>query len=278
MLSSPMVAIVFFLVVYAAGGLVEVFADLFIRRLTGNTAWAINAPKYMFQKTNKFFRPILKALAYYPGIGFILYAEWAKAFIGKSSYKWIDLDKQLRPRAREHLKSLPDIVREGIKDPFGGYGDLPWRYFSSHGVDHDVRALARKLENRNKDVLVVVTALLIAANVVFLTQAPEFFANGRDGAQNSATVIQEPQHAVTGEEANKKEVKAVKKGFVVIQMLMLILVFFLGSYFLLTRQSLLTIIEYDSLSAQGNKIGVDHNNAMHPTTIVAGAPAVSGDR
>ena len=250
-LSSPMVAIVFFLLVYAVGGLVEVLADLFITRLTGNTAWAIISPKYMFQNKHKLIRPILRMFAYYPGIAFLLYIEWGKAFAGKSSYEWKELEKELKPKARDHLEQLPDIVKDGIKDPFGKYEDLPWRYFSSHGANDDVKALARKLENRNKDVLVIVTSLMIAAiiNVSF-----------QDLTNNEKVII--------GNEA---------LAIILIQVLMLVPIVFLGSYFLLLKQSILTIIEYNTLSLEVRPIKEGHNNDIHPTTTVATAPSVPGD-
>lgn len=253
-LSSPLIATVILLLVYAVGGLVEVVAELFITRLTGNTAWAVISPMSMFEKRHKLIKLILRGLAYYPGIIFILYKEWGEAFIGRSNFKWKDLDKHLKPNTRDHLKSLPEIVKEGVKEPFGKYSDLPWRYFSNHGVNDDIKQLARKLENRNKDVLVIVTSLLLSALILISAQ--------------------ELDRSLLPSEVDKTS--SVMNSVVVIQFLMLVLVVLLGSYFLLLRQSILTIIEYSALS-ESKAVSVEHNNTMHPTTRVATAPSVSGD-
>lgn len=208
-LSSPIVGIILLLLVYAIGGLVEVIAELFITRLTGNTAWAFIAPTQMYKKFPVFVRRIFQAFTYYPGMIFLLYAEWGKALIGKSSYRWHDLEKSLQPKTRNHFKSYPDIVKKGLEDPFGKYGELAWRYFSNHGTDEE-KSLARKLENRNKDTLVIVTSLMIATAIIILSSV----------------------------------IMSGKALLIFIQFMMVVPVFFLGSYFLLLRQSILTVIEY----------------------------------
>jgi ABC-type multidrug transport system fused ATPase/permease subunit len=215
--TSPLVAVVTLLLVYAVGGLVEVLADLFVTRLTGNTVWAFISPMYMFQERQTFLRLILRALTYYPGIFVLLYFEWVKAFIGRSSYRWRNLDQQLKSGTRDHLKTYPEIIKDGLKDPFGKHGDLPWLYFAYHGTNDDVKVLARKLENRKQDVLVIVTSFLISAAIVLSVYDP-------------AGDTEKGGHLFA------------------LQLLMLVPVVFLGSYFLLLKQSILTILEYNAFT------------------------------
>lgn len=215
LINSTFVGIILLLLVYAIGGLVEVLAELFVSRLTGNTAWAIIAPKNMYKKYPSFIRKIFQAFTYYPGIIFLLYAAWGRAIIGKSSYRWHDLEKTLQPNTRAHYKLYPDIIKKGLEDPFGVYGELAWRYFSNHGT-HEEMSFARKLENRNKDILVIVTSLMIVMTIFI----PSF------------------QRLLITPGAEQEVL------FIFMQFMMVVPVVFLSSYFLLLKQSILSVIEY----------------------------------
>lgn len=238
-LSSPIVGIILLLLVYAIGGLVEVIAELFITRLTGNTARAFILPIQMYKNFPVFFRRIFQVFTYYPGMIFLLYAEWGKALIGKSSYRWHDLEKSLQPKTRKHFKLYPDIVKKGLEDPFGKYGELSWRYFCNNGTDEE-KSLARKLENRNKDTLVIVTSLMIATAIMILSSPELVIMSG------STQDPGEPQGRAL---------------FIFMQFMMIIPVVFLGSYFLLLRQSILTVIEYRFIGELNDDVEeATHNN------------------
>lgn len=234
LITNPTVAIILVVLTYALGGLVEAIAELFVTRLTGNLAWAWSQPRRIANRVHRFLQPFVLIFSFYPGIFFILMAEFGKAMAGKSSFSWDDLDENFHKDSRTFFAELPEVVRIGLQKPFGEFSDLAWHYLVKLG-DQSTAALLRRLEARNKDVLVIVTALSI-----FLVLAPFFVLPSLTTSLGASNFL------------------------VLLQIAVMLPVVLLTTYYLLVKQSIITAIEsltlaraeYDHQTHQG------HNQPM----------------
>ena len=215
-LSSPIVVLLFFFLLFGIGGLVEVLAELFLGRLAGNTAWAFTVPEWKFMNRSKIIKPIL--IIFFLPVN--IFWGWLRALQGQSIYKWKRLESELKTETQKQFESYPESVKDGIKDPFGVNGNLPWIYFADNGSTVSARALARKLENRNKDFLTIVTSFLIATVCVLVRfgDTPIF-------------------------DLSLESIAFLFGLFYIMPFLISLLLY---SYVILVRQSILSILEYNS--------------------------------
>ena len=218
LISSPAAALLFFLLVHAVGRLVEVLAELFVARLTGNTAWAVKVPEWTFMDRSKVLKFILRVL-FLPVTVILIYYGWCRAMSGQSIYRWEKLEDELNTETQTQFNSYPEAVKDGLREPFGTYGKSPWTYFADLGGTVSARALARTLENRDKDLLTIVTSLLIAT--VFLL--------------------------VWYRDASIFDLSTSTINILVLTLVMPLFIYLLlYSYFILVRQSILNILECNS--------------------------------
>jgi uncharacterized integral membrane protein len=220
--SSPTVLILISLLMYATGGLVEVFAELFVTRITGNTVSAYVSTFQSVKKYHFIIRPLAYLIAIYAAT-IKMYYEWAKALVGKSSYRW-ESEKELSEHSNNYFESLPSIVKAGFNDPFGEYSELSWKYFSSSETSIEISKYALELRSKNRDMLVITTSIIIALTAISFTVSEGLVLSDSNALQ-----------------------------FVYFQLSLIVLVLFLSSYFILVKQSIKTLLEFAAMRSKPNK-------------------------
>lgn len=285
-LTSPTFFVVLVLMIYAFGSLIEVLAELFISRLTGNIAWAVQTPNRLSMKVNKYLRPFVWCLAVYPGIIIWILIAFANAFGGRSDFRWTTLKDGLHEEGFKFFENLPKTVKLGLTEPFGEYGSLAWNYLLSIEEGAKTKTL-RRLETRNKDILVLVTALSIILAGLFVDfydkfvlsagargESDVFFddktinqegisAKDEDSSAELSSNIEadlqglKELHSMIDPEIGilEREVRLNKlfDKLLVFQFYLLFIGFFLFAYFLLVKNSILMAIEQLALSEKNRR-------------------------
>ena len=242
-LSSPAAAVLFFLLVNAVGGLIEVLAELFVARFTSNIAWAVTEPIWSVRYRNVILTTIekmVKKLFFRSLAPVRIYYGLVMAVKGQSIYRWEELKKELKDETQLEFDRYPGVVIDGLMEPFGKYSSVPWTYFADHGRTSGVRALARTLESRNRDMLTIVTSLLIATTL-FATCFLTIFA---DDIMNWLRYI-----PIFNGEAAIVAIILILWLVMVIPLVMFVLLY---GYFILVRQSIVTILECNRFDAKLN--------------------------
>ena len=203
-ITSPIFAIFAILIIYAAGGLVEVIADMFFAKLAGNMRWLFTAPKYWHEKHRRleklfplkpkapltkaplknllfyYFGILLKLLSFYFLVIPLFLIECIKVTYGISSFNWErGLKRNLSLCAYTYFEKLPEAVRAGLQSPFGNSSDFSWEYFCNNGIKEEIET-AKRLRERSKDALVIITSAMIPMIIMMskITEFIFFFVSG----------------------------------------------------------------------------------------------------
>lgn len=160
LLGSTTFALLATATVYLAGALVELVAEVFVARLAGNYLWAFVVPFAWFPGRRRSVRYLLRAVCFLPAGVFLAYYYVARGIFGQSDFRWLDRSAVLSVSAEQYFHSLPESVIMGLQHPFGDHRELAWRFLESRaGAGSE---WLRSLENRNRDVLTLLTAFLFA--------------------------------------------------------------------------------------------------------------------
>lgn len=149
------------LLVYATGTLVEIFCESIMSRIVGNLAWAYFVYRYASQRAISIRLLVVPFLA-------------ALAPFRKSIFHWPIHGTSENPEIGEQLlRGFPSSILEGISNPFGALGAIPWHYFTREEQNHSVRSFAQRLEARNSDLLVIATSFLVTSALLFMAYKPD---------------------------------------------------------------------------------------------------------
>ena len=243
--TSPGLLALLFLLVHAVGGLVDVFASLFMSRLAGNIAWTFERPR-LLNKTSKHTLGKLKPLKsgryliilirylLRPIVSFLFHAivllikfpiGFVSAFIGVSFYHWASLKDQLTDTSSRLVDDYPENVQLSLDDPFGKKRRFLWVYFGIIGASDEVKSLARQLEARNHEVLSIITASMLGLGALSVDYLP---------------ALSDP----IGLEA------VLFDRILQYSLISYFILFIFYAYIMLLRQSILTIIELNSTQLQ----------------------------
>ena len=246
-LSSPAAAVLFFLLVNAVGGLVEVVAELFVAKFTSNIAWAVTEPRWNTRNKNKLIKWIVqyaKRISFSLAVPFRIYYGLAMALRGRSIYRWEDLRRELRTSTRADFKKYPGVVIDGLMEPFGKYGSVSWKYFADYGNTNSTKALARTLESRNRDILTIVSSLLTPTTLALVI---------------FVEVIMRQLSHLPAVNSNPTFVYTLLLGALLLPLAMVVLLY---SYFKLVRQSILTILECNSFRTEFSSTNKANDEAV----------------
>src|SRR5262249_15237860 len=110
-------------------------------------------------------RWLLRLIVFLPAGAVLAYYYYLpRALLGFSDVRWLDPPTILSPRAHQYFESLPESVRKGLQQPFGIHQELAWKFLQ--GATTTGTQWLRSLENRNRDVLTVLTALILGGSLV----------------------------------------------------------------------------------------------------------------
>lgn len=164
------------------------------------------------------------------------------ALIGKSLYNWDDIRDHLSDEAVKKYDKFPHIVQQTLQDPFGGKRDLLWIYFGTSANSSDGMALIRRLDSRNRDLLSVITSVMISPII-------------------SSPYLSYLLSQASGDAEYEARIGVVILGIYLLSILIYVLLY---SYIMLLRQSIVTIIEFsridslDSMHVEGNHSAEEH--------------------
>ncbi len=220
-LTSPTLAFGLLILIYAIGNLAEMLGEIFIIRVAGNVIWAFLVPFGRFSKGPGLARNIARAVLWYIVFGPLFYYYSFKGLIGISEYKWEHLSEYLSPDAQNFFANLPYIVKRSLQEPFGNYGEIAWQYFQAYSSQTHRKWLI-KIESRNKEILAIITAVII----IYILSIIYFFIF-----------------------ASNLGVQVDKKVLLMLQIILIVLPLFLFmGYFLILRKSILGLLELFSIT------------------------------
>jgi hypothetical protein len=183
--NSSLLAVIFFLLVYAVGSAIELLGEVSIVRAISGALWGIGffvrmpfADSWLGLKRQKFtkrpvyryiLKPFLVALIGFLElvVGFVALAPYyfVCGVFGRSVYR-IGVGDLISDGGKVVLNALPSSIREGLNDPIGGKADLAFIYLVESFTREPYRQWARNLVARCKDVLALANTALVI--VVFL--------------------------------------------------------------------------------------------------------------
>ena len=246
-ITSPTFGILALLIIYAVGGLVEVLADLFVAHLIVNLAWLFIASEDKYEKYPKWLRFPLRFLASYSGMIFLFVPGFIRGLYGEPRYVWRNLEEKLHPTAKEYFGTLPDAVRDGLKEPFGNHSDLSWEYFCSNGSKEEIDTI-RKFKARNKDTLVIITSITILMIIMIpIIIAPVFsFISGF--ISNASSILPDLVVSIFRALADSRFLNILLFLLLVVPLLILFSLVFLIAYVLMVKQSIISVLELTALN------------------------------
>ena len=157
---STLVTLALGLLVYATGTLVEIFCESVMNRIVGNLAWA----HFVYRYTRK--RAIIRVLV----VPFLA----VLAPFRKSIFHWPIRGTRANSGIEEQLlRGFPPSILEGMSNPFGALGAIPWHYFAREEQNPSVRSFAQRLEARNSDLLVISTSFFVTSALLFVEYKPD---------------------------------------------------------------------------------------------------------
>ena len=155
--------------------------------------------------------------------------------LGQSLYRWKALGRQLTDESAGAIELYPPILRESLQDPFGKKRSFFWIYFGNLGASDDVKMLSRRLENRNQDLLNIVSSLIF---VIFLRFIVSMFENFNVGFV--AVLLGHPWNMI-----RDTVIEMTVQSTTIELFLVLTIPILLYGYIMLIRQSILTVVELD---------------------------------
>ena len=169
LVSVPALATLSFaLLIYGIGTLVEILSDSIMNRIFVNFTWAHHCYRYGAHR-RRFPRGII-----------LIPCRVIIAFC-TTKLSFATLDEEVAGfTTRELREDLPEAVVAGICNPFGVFRDAPWRYFTREREDGSVIMLARRLEDRNKDFLVTLTAFVTVLVILYFRDIPSLAGEAID--------------------------------------------------------------------------------------------------
>ncbi len=172
-ITSPIIAGVVILFVYALGNLVELFGEIFLVRSASGIFWALKFPLRKVKKEkeekdkhhkiiirSKIARFIFRGILWILLVPFLIIFHVVMGFFGYTSYK-IHIYSDLSDRAKKLYEELPDKVELGLRQPVGDNTETAWKFLVDEFDLEQDQKWARRNISRVKEVLAVTTAIII---------------------------------------------------------------------------------------------------------------------
>lgn len=154
---------------YAVGNILELFGELILLRIGANIIWATRTTWADYKGLRPPVVRILKTpvwlIVWYSRV----YEGIFLGLVGRSRYE-LDIEKRLEPETCMWFRSLPTVVRDGLRKPYGDYFDGAWAYLRSKCPD--LSHWFNRVETRNRDLLAYLAAFVALANLVSLPLFP----------------------------------------------------------------------------------------------------------
>lgn len=249
-LSATVVGIILLLLIYSGGRLVEFVSESLVFRIAGNAAWSF----FSLTLDTANLDWIRKLLIVSLGVPWRALQCLIKALLGESVFQWNPVDGS--GLTQKTFDTLPDVVKRGLERPFEAYQEIAYRFLADRGMNDDVRRLVRQLDGRNRDVLVIVTASLIA---LFFALLPEL--GNASWELIGVLLLGILDNALTGVLFLVTIVCLL--AFIALH----VTVWSSWGYFLMLKHSLLVAVEYNTLISE---IGLSDENAESNTTVERG--------
>ncbi len=163
-IKNPIVSISFLLGIYLIGIIVEIFSELIVSRIIGGISWAALFPSREIPAKSKATCFILRGLALYFIVPFLVLYHGARGLFGKCNYIE-DLNGLETTLAREKFQALPQILKIGLTHPFGNYFETAWQ-LACQELDEKKELIILRLFSTAKDILTIITSLLLAIFIV----------------------------------------------------------------------------------------------------------------
>lgn len=150
------------LLVYAAGMTIEVVGEVFLARAVSNATWSfVSASNYLKLRYSGGARFLLWPLvvALWGSVDAVGY--FIAGLFGNSKWR-MSLVSRLSPQGEQVYAQLPDSVRKSIDKPLGYNSEFGRKALVNRLNSADDRRWARRQLDRPKDVLALVSAIVIA--------------------------------------------------------------------------------------------------------------------
>jgi hypothetical protein len=163
--TSPVFAVFLIAAAYVVGALVETAGEVLLARVAGNYLWAFVVPFNWFNDLRLPFRYMLRLVVALPSGAFLAYFYIGRALLGKSDFRWLDPPAIFSSKAQAYFLSLPECIKAGLQAPFGDRQELSWKSLQNSAGPVGAAWLL-VLENRNRDALTIVSALIISVSAL----------------------------------------------------------------------------------------------------------------
>jgi hypothetical protein len=170
-LATPSLAIFLTTVIYLTGAMVELLGEVILIRLIGNFLWGFSVP-LVWATRKPLSKPCLllkRGLLYLPALYAAVWFGYyflGRAICGLSDFRWLERSRPFSKDGLAFFESLPAPVNDGLQAPFGYRLELAWRYLQARAKPPGDQWL-KSLENRNRDLIAIITAVMISACTVF---------------------------------------------------------------------------------------------------------------
>ena len=193
---SSLLTVIFFLLVYAVGGAVELLGEVSIVRAISGALWGVKLcvrspfrdSWFGFERKNFVHRwsyrymvkPFLLGLVgliqIVIGIFVLAPCYFAAGVFGRSVYR-IAIGDFLSKDGKAVLDTFPIPIQEGLNDPIGGMSDLVFVYLVESFRNEAYRNWAKSLVARCKDVLALATSALVIVVFFGIVSVYPFYNN-----------------------------------------------------------------------------------------------------
>jgi hypothetical protein len=157
------------LLIYATGVVVELLGEVFLARAVSNAAWSFVAATHYARRWRGFHRPIAWVFILIVGV-FGGFGYFILGLFGASKWRMQPM-LRLSESGQQLLESQPPAIRDSIEKALAVKADFGRKAIIDQLRDPESRRWARRLMDRPKDVLALVSALLISL-FVYLGFAP----------------------------------------------------------------------------------------------------------
>lgn len=225
LLLSPSLLFVGLVIVYAIGGVVEIFGQLFVIRAVGESNHFVRKTLASDNSRHwivEWFVKIGKMFVVIYGVYFAL----AKGIFGKTEYEFVPSGTNVSPEGLQALARMPGKVRDGIVHPLGDNAEYAVQYLERRLDDRSRKFVEAKFRNC-REMLVLLTSILVGGLLVL----PKYL-----------------EHLASSSGGQIEEVSALAIFLLQIAGLLVALLF--RGYFLLLHSALSDLIELSASSME----------------------------
>ena len=192
------------LLIYAAGVIVELVGEVFLARAVSNVAWSFVAATHYARKWQRFYRPIawvfILIVGTFGGFGYFI-----SGLFGASMWRMQPM-LRLSECGQQLFKSQPASIQDSVEKALAVKADFGQKAIIDQLRDSESRRWARRLMDRPKDVLALVSALLVSL-FVYLGFAPYTYtvsAKVQTYLAQSRAILEESKTAIYANERSSE--------------------------------------------------------------------------